>query len=470
MDFGRSHFLCRALLFCLALTLGLTASEQAGATTYQIRSQTAARATQFLRSDHTLAAPRTFSQGLTLAAYDIGQDGQGKFNARISLRYDTDFALAQRLRQDPLFDDRWSDLTLDIAFLQWRPHPNFELVAGRQWQFSPLGMADFDGLSLSFRASQGRFRPFASIALGRDVQRGLTPYDPGAWDLQGLPPNDEALGTDLRHFLGSISAGITEPGRHRVELMAREYRRPRSDDLSKLTSTRRLGASMAISPWAPFSMTGLTSFHSTLGGIDRAHLNAALRLGHGRASAGIDYRAPIFDNDSIFNLFGAQPYRSAYLSYRHGLPRQASSLELRAWTRAFFESSPGLFQTGDAQAIGASLGGDHRLHLKLPLQIFWQISGQTRQESTSSEQYLANLHLRLPTAVEGLYLTGRFLGLLARQTHHRRQSGYATTAAFGAELAIGDLGRLTTTLESRTGSFMPANTALFALFEVEAWR
>lgn len=470
LDCRRCRRFCQPLSVWLGLIILLVFPRGAEGATYQIRSQTAARATQFLRSDHRLSAPRNFSQALTLSAYDIGEDGQGRFNARISLRYDTDFALAQRLRQDPLFSDQWNDLTLDIAFLQWRPHENFELVAGRQWQFSPLGMADFDGISLLYQSTRGRLRPFASVGLGRDIQRGLTPFDPGAWDIQGLPPNETALTDDLRHFMGSASAGLVEPGRHRVELMAREYRRPQVDDRSKTAVTRRLGAAMTITPLPSLSVTGLTSFHSAANGIDRAHLNAALKLGPAQASAGIDHRAPIFDTHSIFNLFGAQPYRSAYLSYRHRLARFASSLELRAWTRAFFDEPGRLFRTGDTRALGASIGADHRLSLVVPLQIFWQISGQTNRQEGSGEQYLAHLHLRAPTAVDGLFLTGRFLGLLARRSHHRLDSGYGATAALGAELVLGELGRLTATVESRGASFAPANTALFALFEVEAWR
>lgn len=469
-----------ALLAVFALiascTATLLAPATAQATTYQIRSQSAARATQHLRSDNRLAAPRMLSQSLTLSAYDLRDDQSGDLNARISMRYSTDLGLATRFRDDPLFEARFNDITLDIAYLQWRPYPTLELSAGRQWHRSPLGITDYDGLAASWESADGVWRPFVGIAAGRDVQRGLTPVDPGAWDVQGLPPNEIDRSADPWHLMAAANAGIRRGRRHRLELASEHHRRPRasqsgqSSQTPDAATTHRVGATATTSPADPVTVTATTSFHSAVSSVDRARLDAAWRLASGTISAGLDHRRPVFDSASIFNLFGAQPHRGAYATYSRPIDALSTTVELRGWSRLYFDDDASVFDPGDARALGAALANRHRLELFIPFDLRWQLSAQTLAGQSGGDQYLARARLRAPGPVDGLYLTGRLLGLWALPDHHRRNSGYATTAALGAELALGEVGNLFVNVESRSGSLTPYNTAVFALFELEAWR
>ena len=267
------------------MVLPIASVSSADATTYQIRSQTSARANQYMRSDTSLAAPRVFSQALTLSAFDLRGNQTGDFNARIRMRYITDFALASRLRQDPLFDARWNDLSLDVAFLQWQPVDFFQMSGGRHWHMSSLGISDIDGISFTLEAPTGSWRPFLGGAVGRDVQRGLTPWDPGAWDIQGLPPNEAAVAEYPWHLYVAGRAGIAQGRRHRAEFAAQQHRRPRLDGSGDSATTRRVGVTTTISPLNPLTVTGTTSYHSVTGGVDRAHLDAAYRIGDGVVSA-----------------------------------------------------------------------------------------------------------------------------------------------------------------------------------------
>ncbi len=462
----------RLLLF--AILLGLlfvqdSALPEAEAATVHVRTHTSVRATQHLRSDTTLAAPRVFTQGMTLSAYDLRGDGSGDLMARIQLRYVTDFGLAQRLRRDPLFDARFNDISLDLAHLRWHPTDSLRLVGGRHWAPSTLGLTDMDGISVHWQLPDGDWRPFLGAAFGRDVQRGLTPFDPGHFDVQGLPPNDAGVAPDTWHLIGMGRAGVIAHDRHRVELAAQQFRRPQAG-LDRRVTTTRLGFSGSTTPVAPVTITAATSYHSTPNALDRAHLATAVRAGAQTFTVGFDQRRPVFDSASIFNLFGAQPHRSAYGSAERTFEPASTRLQLRGWTRQYFDSDPGLFATGDALALGAALAGHHRLSLFIPLQVSWQVSGQTLTDGSGGDQYLADLRLRAPVAVDGLYATGRILGLWALPDHHRRQAGFATTAVVGMELAIADWGRLAVSLESRGGSLATGNAAAFAHFEVDAWR
>ena len=465
----RVAVLCLASAVAMPAAVVLPASE-AQATTYHVQTRTAFRATQHLRSDTTWATPRILSQSLTLSAFDLRGNDEGDVNARLSLRYRTDLGLEQRLRQDPLFDARWNDGSLDVAYVEWRPFEALRLTAGRQWYRSPLGITDIDGLAVAWRDNSTGLRPFASVAAGRDVQRGLTPWDPGAFDVQGLPPNESVITDDPWHFMTAASAGLVDDGRNRVEFAAQQHRRPSSAPQNGTATTRRFGATATTSPADRLTLTTTASFHSLIDHIDRTRLDAAYRVGGGVAGAGVDHRRPIFDSSSIFNLFGAQPSRSAYVTYRRPIEAISTTVELRSWTRLYFDESASVLGLGDEQALGAALANFHRFELLVPLDIYWQVSAQTLTGVRGGDQYLGTARLRGPGPVDGLFLTGRVLGMWAAPGHPRRQSGYATTAGLGAEVEVGEVGSLSVNMESRFGTYTPANTAVFALFELETSR
>ncbi len=463
--------LCCVLSSVLVIGEALVAAAEAEATTYQIQTRTAARATQHLRSDTSLATPRVLSQSLTLSAYDLRDNQSGDLNARISFRYATDLGLAREFRQDPRFDARWNDLSLDVAYVQWRPVEDLEVSAGRQWHRSPLGMTDFDGLAAGWTDHSGGRRPFLRLAAGRDVHRGLTPWDPGAWDVQGLPPNESTVTEDPWHWMAAANAGVaTADRRQRAEIASRHHRRPQADDSGDSATTHRLGATATVSPADALTLSSTASVHTMTGGFDRARLDAAYRLGEGVVSTGVDHRRPVFDASSIFNLFGAQPNRSAYATYRRPFESIASSFEIRGWTRFYYDDDAPAFSVGDEQAVGTALAGHHRLDLSIPVDYSWQTSVQTMTGDTGGQQYLANTRLRAPGPFQGMYLTGRGLVLWAVTDHHRRKGGLAAAASAGAEFDVAEIGQLSLTLESRIGPRTPTNTAAFALFELESWR
>ncbi len=457
-----------AVVLATAMTMVLSA--EAEATTYHVRTQTAARATQHLRSDTTFATRRVLSQSLTLSAYDLRDNQTGDLNARLGIRYSTDLGVAPRLRQDPLFDARWNDISLDIAYLEYQPIDAVQITAGRQWHQSPLGIADFDGVAVDWRLPGDGWQPFAGVAAGRDVQRGLTPFDPGAFDVQGLPPNETVVTDDPWHWMGAANAGIRHGREHRVEVVGRHQRRPRADDATETATTNHVAATATTAPFEPFTITALGSYHSLVHQVDRARVDAAHRFDPGVVSAGVDHRRPVFDSASIFNIFGAQPHRSGYLTYRHPVEALAAVAEARVWTRLYFDEDARIFDPGDDRAVGAALSSRHQMRVIVPVDLSWQFSAQTITGETGGDQYLGTTRLRAPGPMTDLFLTGRLTGLWATPGHPRRDDGWAATAGVGAELGIGDIGEVSVNLEHRGGSFTRANTAVFALLELEAWQ
>ncbi len=458
-----------------ALLILIALPSVAQATTYQIHAQSAAWATQYLRSDTSLQAPRVVSQSLQISAYDLRDNQRGDVNARLRFSYQTDLGLQTRLRQEPLFDARWNDLNLDLAYLEWRPIDGLSLTAGRQWISDPLGLSDIDGLTLRWHPSteasstERRLSPEASVSIGRDVHRGLTAFDPGAWDIQGLPPNDSTADVNPWHMVGAASLGLRYGPRHRVIVAGRQYHRPTGADDQHIT-TRRLGATATASPTSSMTVTSTASYHSTPATLDRARLDATYRLNGASLSAGLDHRRPIFESTSIFNLFGAQPHRSAYASYQRPIQRWSTAIELRTWTRLYQSEDASFFSTGDDHALGTALAMNHRLYAGFPFQLYWQLSAQTLTEQRGGDQYLAQGRLRTPSPIDDLYFQARLLGLWAEPGAHRLDRARALSTSVGADYALGDVGDLSLNIETRRATTTPTNTAAFLVFEMEAWR
>ncbi len=454
----------------------------AEATTYRLQVQTIGRATQFYRSDRRVVAPRTLTQMLNLSAFDLGNDQSGRLSAQLSVRYFSDFGLEQRLRDDPMFGDRWNATTLDLAYVNWRPVESLQLRLGRQWAMGVLGVRDFDGILVRWESpASGALASFVEIHGGRDVESGLTRWDPQNWDVQGLPVQaDGELEGAPWHWMTGMQAGASVENLAHVAVgYRRRFYRGAQD--KTVTGDERLGAAWTASPTRSLGLSASASYHTILGGVDTAKASAVWRLPVDSAlwtspfvSAGVEHRRPIFDSASIFNLFGAQPYQGVFASGQVRSESIATEFELRGWARMYHgeASSAGgawLGNPGDSQAVGVAVA--HRSDLRLGQRLLrWnsQISHQfSTGDSYGGDQFLGESRLRAPLGWQRIYLSGRALLLIAWPEHHRHEPGYAATGVLGADIPLGPVALLSLASEISMGSFYPSNSSLFLTFKLE---
>ncbi len=92
------------------------------------------------------------------------------------------------------------------------------------------------------------------------------------------------------------------------------------------------------------------------GVIDEAHAGASLRYGRHRLEPELYYHFPTFDGDSIFNVFSANAYRDARLTYDVSLSERWSSY-VRGWLRRYDSEAPSELA---AVAGGAMAGARYR--------------------------------------------------------------------------------------------------------------
>lgn len=451
-------------------------SSTATAQSYRFRSITIGRAYQYMRADLTTGAPRSFSQGLSLRGYDLAGDGTGSTSAYLSVRYDTDFGLPSELRDDPWAGTQWNQLTLDAAWMRWRPWETFETTLGRQTTWDAAGWRDFDGARLSLRPMIGEARLRAEIWGGLEVIESTDArWASDSYDVQGLPPNDPYRGGDGPGWVLGSRGGISleDDGHFELAWSRRHYR---SESASVLGS-ETFGAALSLSPFRRVSVASRASYQTVIEEIDHAALDIAWAIPFGSivATAGVEQRHPWFDSGSIWNIFGAQPHEGANATLSVPVPAISSDFELRGWGRIYHgdvDSTDFGSSDADARAVGSALAHRARFaFLGLPWR--WRMTGSgqwTRDEAQGGDQYLVDAELGASVARNEafVYLRGIQAWVTPGATS-RFGDGQATNGVLGGDLET-SFGRLGVVVDVRYASWQGTSTALYGTFEVEEWR
>lgn len=487
----------RVLAGCVLMATGLVGAGEeplssvpiasVQAANYRVRSITIGRATQYFRSDQTTSAPRIFTQGLSVWGYDLLDDRSGSLNLHVSIRYNTDFSLTRLERDNPYFSDQWNELSLDLAYLDWRPTDSTRLRFGRQWSQGALGIRDFDGVLAAWRPRVG---PGTHARLevygGHDVQTAFGEFDAAQWDVQGLPPDDSILVDRLDgfHLLGGGSAGMQWGGDASFEL---SYRRRWAvgvdspvEGADTVVGSERFGAAASASFHPRVAVSAYGSIHSMLEDVDRAGAQLSWQVpwlekigAGGIVSGGVEHRHPWFDSSSIFNLFGPRAFQSAFGVYQFEVESLRTEFGVRGWGRIYHGDDDAVAPGVDAQderAVGGAVSHLSRLKFgEKPVNWHSLVSYQTSIDR-GTDQLLADSRVRMPLLADELYVSARGLFLAAMTDNPRfDDEGYALTGVLGVDLPISTLGTLSGVIETTGGSFYPTQTSVYATFAVEHW-
>ncbi|MGM0557986.1 MAG: hypothetical protein ACQEVA_16490 [Myxococcota bacterium] len=468
-----------AVATCLA-TLILAWPDSSHAQRVRVRSLTAGRATQYLRSDRTISAPRIFTQGFSIRGYDLAGDQTGSVNATVSFRYLNDFSLGRVERDDPYLGQYWNEFDLDLAYVDWSPLGDLELRAGRQWNYSALGVRDFDGLSVSWRPHLADgVRASLGVYGGLDVETAYSRFAPDTWDVQGLPPNEsvDPAAVEGTAMIAGGRAGLTLGEAARMNVSYRKRWRVGATnpyDGDDIVGSERMGLASST----PVGKRGTVSAHgiynTTIDGVDSAGVTTAWRLPGplGTLSAGADHRIPWFDSSSIFNVFGSRGHQGVFTVYQHGVESLRTQFEGRGWGRIYHGDVRGLgptVTTRDERALGGALA--HRTRLRLwshPVRWSSQASVQGSLDR-DTHQYLADTRVRLPVGWQDLFVSGRALFLAAVPERFSERAGFASSFVLGLDAPLGDAAKFSLAVESTTSTYSPASTSFFASLLVDHW-
>lgn len=460
------------LMLAAALICSLGALEEARARSFYVRSLTASRATQYRRLDLGVTAPRPLIQGLELGGFDLLDRGDGSLSARFAMRYMTDIAAASPAQAQLFAPVRFNDLRVDLLYARWRPAPSLEVSAGRQWAWGALGVHDFDGLQIALTRPLRRHTLRLSGYFGFDTQLQAGLAAPDTFDVQGIPVGQD----DALEPRNSVTGGTLQWSAHDVLNASLSYRRRWYTEGNAL-GEERVGASSALTLSESLTVDGGASYHTLLGVIDRASLRSTYARSSSRVthffSIGASQRRPWFDSSSIFNLFGATPYRDAYVTWTRQDNSNALRLDVRTWTRSFQgDDEHDDFATSeqDARATGVAIG------LTQPKQIasrraIWRVfsSAQLGASDYGGAQLLLDTSLSLPLEKLRANVTARALGAYITHEHHRLDDERAFSALVSLDARVLTRGKLRLVVEQRASTNDAQSTNIYGVLEVEAW-
>lgn len=145
------------------------------------------------------------------------------------------------------------------------------------------------------------------------------------------------------------------------------YPNERGQDPGWATNEELLGLAAAgqyrLGTWqlAPAASVEFSALHALL---SQARASWSIGKGRHRAVPELYWHRPLFDGDSIFNVFGAQPFRDARLSY--GYSRWGATITTMGWWRRY---DAGIGDQGAVAGGGqvgvARRGGNHDLAVQL---------------------------------------------------------------------------------------------------------
>lgn len=448
------------------------------AQTVRVHSVSIGRFMQSQRIDKTVDAPRSFQQALRVSAYDALGDGSQSVDVHLGFRYFTDFGLDQRLRSNPWLGRDWNELTLEQAWVTWRPYDRVVLRGGRQFVVDALGMRDFDGASVRIRPRLSRsVDAHLEVWGGRDVQFETGDFSSDSYDVQGLPIDSDYVDGTSR-LVGGARGGLNwNRASFELAYFRRQYELDVDDEFdSTVLGEERVGAAISGIVADKTNVTFHGSYHTVLGDVDRAGARAASHIGwtDGIVSGGLDYVVPTFDASSIFNLFGANPHQGGWLAYRQPVESLKSSFEVRGWGRilhADFDARDFGSGEDDAVAWGAALAHHTRFSVSdTPVRWRTLASFQTSVDAAyGSDQWLFDTRFDVPVRlVDGLWTNARGLLLIADAASPRYDSGWATSGVFGFEWRSG-LGTFSSSLNINESTFSGSDVQGWLAFELEEW-
>ncbi len=482
-----------ASLVALAWTLAPTSARAAE---WRLRTYSLGRATQTATSFGHIADERSFTQGLTISAYDLLEDQSGSLNAYADAYYTTDFGIGAARRNRAQFQDNWNAATLRVGYLSWQPIRAVQLRAGRQTSLGPLAATDFDGFRLRLSpALDDDTRAIVGGYAGRDVEWTSTTYDSDTDDVQGIPASARLDGpfSKASGWVAGGKLGLRWDAPRRSGNVTFSYRRrwrassaalaPEAGELAtrndRWIGSERFGVAADATPHRRFNLSAQATYHTLLGAIDRAGVDLAWEVPKldSTAALGVEHRRPWFHASSIFNLFGAQPHQGVWGQWELEAEQLNTEFEARGWGRVYYGQAAGSRPLLPGKALdlqerrwGGALG--HTTELFGPGRLWrWhtEVSLETAATEPGGEHLLVDTELRMPVFPEKLALTARALGLWASPEDATDQRGWAATWVVSADIPVSDFGTARVIAETTHGTLRQATTSLFGTLDLEFW-
>ena len=444
----------------------LTLPASADAQHLKVRTQTVARATQFLRTDQRIAAQRPLSQTVDVWGYDLTGQKNGTLRGHASLRYFNDFALSSAARANPYLAHDDNRLTIDLANVTWRPLDAISVSGGRLLTRTIFFARDLDGLRLDLDFPIAELAWLSSIYAGRHVEGRPDTFHPDQYDVQGRPIEERFADDFDDAWLLGFRTGVRFAG----QTMNVGWERRGTPST---VGEERVAVTATGNPLATLNTTGYLSYHTLLQDIDRGRFLVAWRAhDHLALSGGYEHVVPTFDSASIFNLFGTSPSQSTFLTAQTLFGGQ--TLIARTWFRTVQGDGSNIdFGTSDRDAQTIGFGLEHRTPIALyetSLMLHTSLSFQpSGSNGYGGDQGIGRVRASLPIYDRTVVLNTRSSVVFAGpDATTRREGGAAFTQLLGVDTHA-SFGTFSVAAVGQTSDVLGSHLNLYASFVTELW-
>ncbi|PJB36379.1 MAG: hypothetical protein CO108_23390 [Deltaproteobacteria bacterium CG_4_9_14_3_um_filter_63_12] len=419
---------------------------------YDLNVQTIGQAFAVLRSDGETTPHRRMTQILRLAGLDLTGDGSSFLSFQTALRFDTDFGALESDSPVVQTAHRQNQVDLLYAFLTARLfHRRLVLKVGRQIESDSLGWVDFDGARISYRIWEGLK---VQLHAGLEVKEDQGLLDTSAYDLDGTASTQVKGQNDYAEPSGVLGGGLSYGGHGAsAEVVLREQLRDVYDGVESM----RLGAAyrQQLTHWVTTEVTSVYDFYGSqfagLEGEVTAHLDADLS-----ASVGAQRRRPVFDADSIFNVFDLRARDSLTLRTSWQL---SPDLQLQA------RAAMNWYEGGSEDDGDSGGGGQLSVRWRPGLGIWTRLSHRTDVDQ-GGRRHWTGLSANTPE----YYRLAKFGLGVAHLDFARSTTAFAGTAfsvRADTDLRLGFWGLLNAAAEFRHSPYTDQDFRLFATLNLE---
>lgn len=469
MKFFPIHYLYAQLLAIFWICLITLTTQDIFAQAYRLRTETLAKATEFIRSDQSVAAQRPVSQSLSLWGYNLLGHGKSPLELHLQVRYFHDFSNAENYR-DPYLNYRFNRISIDQAWIQWTPLSKLKLRGGRFLSRSIFQTKDLDGLSVSsIFGTKTRWR--SNIYGGLHVVGRPETLNPDQYDIQGKPIEIRQKNDNLEIIYGARTQLIFKNGNGSIAYEKRLSYRVVDHVPTLFTNDERIAVTAVGNPTSQTLVSGLMSFHALSNTLNRGHLDFTWRPNSNfYTRSGFQHIIPTFDADSIFNLFGSNPNQSLFSTVWLG--NNQRGLQTRVWIKSLNGDGNAYdFGNNEKDLLSYGFALNYSERFKLLDRVFHfnpSISFQPGNEKNAiRDQFIGRILLRFPL-FNARWIAGSTLLWVGSENIQDPNSHFAFTQRLGADFPTG-FGIFSLASVLQNSNRLGHHLNLFASFETEFW-
>jgi len=435
----------------------------AQAADFNVNAHTVGQAFEYVRVDGDVVPRRRVTQYLGLNGYDLIGDGENELMFKSSMRFDTDLALIDEELDDPedyAQDRRFNAFHLMYAYVEGKDlwnHLSFKV--GRQLLADVMGWYDFDGIWTRARIWRGLY---VELYGGVEVKADTFVLNDAAFDPDGTSP----VSTDFGVFDKTVyGIGAAIGWIDAVSTQARVTYRRTFWHPTHGVETDRIAAHLQQRLFEQLKVRGGVVFNFFVTDVEYGEAAVEYTFADPDITTALEYmrQRPVFDADSIFNVFDVRPWDDARARFGWQILDDLY-LAVRGGVRFYSADDEG------ERELSSDQMGTGRLSLRWRpgLGIWTSLMHQTEVGQGGRKHYTA-VSARTPWYHDLWSLSGRLLHVNFDADYNTKLEGHGFGANLSGAIKLGNFGKFELMLEEAINPFVQHELRAYAFIDLDFW-